>query len=1124
MRKIIRIFVWALAVLVVMTAGLFTYLRNADLSIYQPQLERMIAKRTGFELRIAGRFQLQFGSVTTVLAQDATLTNPEWHEDTELVRAGHVELAFDTWSLISRPFIVEDFKASDVRIRVDRSADGQSNWQPSASGPGDGGDGGDGRFDLNRIAFRTANVENVHLLYTDESRSRPIDARVRTLTVTPDANDLLDLDLQGDINELPLWADGKLGPWRNFVDGSNISADLIVSLGQVSLETSGRVADLLNLEGVSLMSELSGPDVTRVLERLGLPPFAAGAFAVSAAVQQLDSGHRIRLDGKLGEIELFAAGNVDSLLRPSRARNDFRVAGPDAHHVARLLGIDGVPAEPFQVTGDYSRDGRLISLRGANARIGANTIAFDGRLDFSSRIPDVEMTISASGPNFAVVDAFIPLDGFPAVAWEIDGRVQKSGASWSFGRVSAEVGENSLTVDGTLEVGREATAEIAVHAAGPDISFVEEFTRLQGIPSRPYDIRARLRSDPRGVDLEDTVGRFGDNIIRIDGVLTTRPGFEDSEFSVGVQGPELHNVRLLTGVPHLPAGPFEASGNIRFERSFLVLDGVEATVDELNGGASGRIGLGQYLGFVDLDVTVSGPDASKAAAIEFLQQFGGEPFSVAGNIRYGDDRFEAESLRVSLGALESEITGSIVGPGRSMDMSVNARSPDSMLVRKLAKLNYLPGGEIVVSGEMRKSGDAIDFRDTQLAVGDFHFAADGTLSLVPESNDSDLQFSISGPDLSEIGAVFGSELLPARPFTAAGQFNGTRRGFAMRDFLVTLGGNDLRGQFDVDLRGKPRLMADLSSTYLDVSDSLPASAQETAAEPEAEAAEFLFADTPLDTSLLHHADIELKLSIDRLLANTLNVTDVSIGIDLVDGALQIDPIHLQEGEGGIDGTLSLLPQDGRYALDVSLRTDDLHLGLLAPDSKDNAELPPLTGRLEIRGMGASIDEIMASANGIIAFRQGSGRVKDVFASRIFRDILWQVLRTLNPMRRENDYQTIECGIYEVSIAQGIATIETFVLQTGAMTVVATGTIDLDTEQLDIGFRAKPRQGIGISLGTVANSLLGVGGTLKDPSIGLDAKNSVTTTGAAVATGGLSLLARGLWDRLSAEADACKQEN
>jgi hypothetical protein len=47
--------------------------------------------------------------------------------------------------------------------------------------------------------------------------------------------------------------------------------------------------------------------------------------------------------------------------------------------------------------------------------------------------------------------------------------------------------------------------------------------------------------------------------------------------------------------------------------------------------------------------------------------------------------------------------------------------------------------------------------------------------------------------------------------------------------------------------------------------------------------------------------------------------------------------------------------------------------------------------------------------------------------------------------------------------------------------------------------------------------------LRSPSIAIDAMSSVTTTGAAVATGGLSLLARGLWDRLSAEADICEEK-
>jgi len=63
----------------------------------------------------------------------------------------------------------------------------------------------------------------------------------------------------------------------------------------------------------------------------------------------------------------------------------------------------------------------------------------------------------------------------------------------------------------------------------------------------------------------------------------------------------------------------------------------------------------------------------------------------------------------------------------------------------------------------------------------------------------------------------------------------------------------------------------------------------------------------------------------------------------------------------------------------------------------------------------------------------------------------------------------------------------------------------------------------VSLGGVVNSFLKVGGTLANPSLGVDAAGSVTATGAAVATGGLSVLAKGLWDRVSAEADICSQQ-
>jgi uncharacterized protein involved in outer membrane biogenesis len=239
--------------------------------------------------------------------------------------------------------------------------------------------------------------------------------------------------------------------------------------------------------------------------------------------------------------------------------------------------------------------------------------------------------------------------------------------------------------------------------------------------------------------------------------------------------------------------------------------------------------------------------------------------------------------------------------------------------------------------------------------------------------------------------------------------------------------------------------------------------------------------------------------------------------------LSIAPIQLRDDFGGVLGEFKLAPQNDSYSLQLKIDVDKIHAGLSATKDQDRSTLPPISGRLELAGTGNSLRTIMASSNGAITFRQGTGTVKEVFGSAFFKDVLLQVLRTLNPLSRSRDYQILECGIYDVSIVDGRATIDKFIIQTDTMTTVASGTVNLRNEKLDIAFRAKPREGIGISLGTVANQLLEVRGTLKSPRVAVDAGRTATTTGAAVATGGLSLLARGLWDRLSAEADICEKE-
>ena len=138
------------------------------------------------------------------------------------------------------------------------------------------------------------------------------------------------------------------------------------------------------------------------------------------------------------------------------------------------------------------------------------------------------------------------------------------------------------------------------------------------------------------------------------------------------------------------------------------------------------------------------------------------------------------------------------------------------------------------------------------------------------------------------------------------------------------------------------------------------------------------------------------------------------------------------------------------------------------------------------------------------------------------DFLRQLLTLLNPFAGEEKATELECAVLALTIDDGIAALEPIVVQTDKMTMLGNGTIDLDTEKLKFDWVTKPRKGIGLSASMITNPYVKLGGTLANPKIDLKELEAVTTTGVAVATMGLSLVARGLFDRVTAEKEVCKK--
>ncbi len=203
MRKILRFSLWALGVFAVLLAGTYLYLRNADLSVYEHQIEGFLSEAIGHKVDFDGLFELHFGMLTEVTAEDIKLTNIDWQPDPVIASVGHFSVSVDLWSLISGPIIIEELEIRDVRIRLEKNDEGQANW---ATGTVRDESEPEGEFSPGQIAFRQVQVQDVQFVYLDPARRRPLKVEVEQLTVSPDESHVLDLDLNGSINEIPVWA------------------------------------------------------------------------------------------------------------------------------------------------------------------------------------------------------------------------------------------------------------------------------------------------------------------------------------------------------------------------------------------------------------------------------------------------------------------------------------------------------------------------------------------------------------------------------------------------------------------------------------------------------------------------------------------------------------------------------------------------------------------------------------------------------------------------------------------------------------------------------------------------------------------------------------------------------
>ncbi len=421
----------------------------------------------------------------------------------------------------------------------------------------------------------------------------------------------------------------------------------------------------------------------------------------------------------------------------------------------------------------------------------------------------------------------------------------------------------------------------------------------------------------------------------------------------------------------------------------------------------------------------------------------------------------------------------------------------------------------------------IEVKDLQMEIGENRLKANGRLNLAGESA---IKVSFSSTDLSTL-----LDTLPVTDLNGDISAEYSAEKVVLSPLAITFGKSDLNGDFTMLVGEKRDIKATLISKVLDLrpfssgtsTSSEDAEVTETteagkpAVETDEEKSRYLFKEEPLKLDQLQAIEADIKLSVGHFYSGQIEFKDWILDGSLHDGNIKAKTKLTSASKGHAAIRLDLQTRENTATIDTLMSLNGFGLYMLSKGiSKD--EVPATSVTLELKTTGKSPRELASGANGRILLTQGPGKINSSVASMFTNDIIAQLLSALNPFDDDEEISQYDCTVLSINIVDGQADIDGLLTQSEKLMIVGGGHIDLKTEELKIEFNTKPRSGVGVSAGMFVTPFIKVTGTLAEPGIGLDKKGSLLTGGAAVATGGLSLLYKGLFDRVTAEGDHCEE--
>ena len=1105
--KRFRFLKWVLVpagALVIMVAALWL-----QPSLLQAPLESFVSKQTGREFQIAGEFKLEFGKELRLQATQIQFANAAWADLPTMLRIGVLKVRLLTSSIFNGPLQIISLDISDIDLNLLENEDGKQNWLLEMEAE-DSTEKSDNLFMVNSIKIGSASI-----LYSSPDIKRDVIAQIDHFEQLHLDDDMLEISLSGNINNSPLEFHGTLGPFQNLIDASHISIEGTGMVGRLEFSGSGVIDSLKAPEQPSFKLEIKGPEINDITQLLGLEDLGGGDFILSAEMAPGDERNRVSLKGHIGDSFINLDGAVTNLKTFSGLNVDIHINGPSLGSFTRLLKLGDWPKEPFSIEGSITREASKLIIPSLALHIADTTFDLAADMNRFPSLGDSVVNLRIKGKDVAKFRELLNISGAATGPFDISAKLDVSDAGIELLEVTGTTSMGIFQITGNIEVGSGYVgSELHIKSSGANIHQLTEAYGIHGFPAVPFDLDTRFTVQENGIMFQrGKLVTINEDLLEIEGMVSFTPLERDTDIRFRVTGDDISEFTPIVGpsIP-IPRQAYDIGGRFRATSEGFLLDDIVGKIASVRVKASGLVTRDKGLVGSKLDLALEGPELGELLRDPKRYNLPEGAFKLAGHLEILDRTFKLEQVQYD-GPL-FRATGNLVlshplqnGSG-TFEINIAGQNIHPLFPAignfQIAPLPF----KISARGQM--SHGTITFDDMSANAGELSLNWKGVVDLPPNMSDTHLIFEAITPDLAELGEL-GGQTLPAGPFKISARFSGSVDEFSMDDLDLQFIENHISGEMSISLKEEiPRVDFALSSEFLDVSPIYDDMASDLVPTRER-----LINDRPFPVDSLVKVNGNFRVDIKELRFKHYSLHNIDLDASLENGELLVQNLRGNGQHGDFGVVVSLVPMTGgRANFNASIKSDGLILNIMQQSSENVNKLPPVNIEVELHGQGADLQQLAGTLNGNILVTSPGGEVNDfdvgVLNSFLFKNISSIII----PSNKVPDQLKLECLVASFGLVNGLVVPEPgLFIKTDMIELEANGTIDLNTEALDINFKITAGKAYKTSIGELLHPYFKLVGTLSKPSITLDVKSALLQGGAAVGTAGLSILFKVAMDRV-----------